>query len=159
MVLPRQLFVIALSAAFLAAASLLSGCERSDASPRDLPEVTVYKSPTCGCCVLWAEYMEAEGFPVRQIDVANIGEVRASMGVPATLGSCHTAIVDGYVVEGHVPAEDVRRLLQDRPEATGIAVPGMPIGSPGMEVPGRTPQAYEVYLFASDGRQAVFARH
>jgi hypothetical protein len=152
----------------LIGALLLAACTRGDARNAQtsaveenvtLPLVTVYKTPTCGCCVAWAEYMEDEGFTVRQVDVATTADVRNRLGVPSSLGSCHTAVVGDYVVEGHVPAEDVKRLLRDRPDATGIAVPGMPLGSPGMEVPGREPQPYEVLLFASDGRVAVFSRH
>jgi hypothetical protein len=143
----------------VALALLVSACERPAAAPDDPPVVTVYLSPTCGCCGLWADYMEEEGFEVRRHEVPNIGEVRTRLGVPPMLGSCHTAVVGDYLVEGHVPAEDVRKLLAERPDAVGIAVPGMPIGSPGMEVPGRAPQAYETYLFTADGRARVFARH
>lgn len=149
----------------VALATVLAGCTRSDAagdataSGEEWPLVTVYKTPTCGCCVVWAEYMEDEGFEVRQIDVASTADVRERLGVPHQLGSCHTATVGDYVVEGHVPADDVRRMLTERPEATGIAVPGMPIGSPGMEVPGRTPHQYEVILFRRDGTGLVYARH
>lgn len=125
----------------------------------DLPTVTMYKSPSCGCCGLWADHMEENGFRVERVDVPVLYETKQRLGVPAQLGSCHTAVVDGYVVEGHVPAEDVKRMLRDRPEAAGIAVPGMPIGSPGMEVPDREPQAYDVMLFERDGRVALFSRH
>lgn len=155
----------ALTVAFLVV--IASGCTRTDAAPEvapaassdPLPEITMYKSPTCGCCTAWGEYMEAEGFPVVMIDVPNIGEKRTELGTPLMLGSCHTAVVEGYLVEGHVPADDVRRLLREKPDALGIAVPGMPIGSPGMEVPGRAPQAYETYLFTEAGQTTVFARH
>jgi hypothetical protein len=124
----------------------------------DLPPVTVYKSPTCGCCSAWAEHMEAAGFPVETVDVADLGAVKAEHGIPPQYGSCHTATVGGYAVEGHVPAEDVKRLLAERPAAAGLAVPGMPIGSPGMETPGRPAEAYDVLLVA-DGEASVFARH
>ncbi len=140
----------------LALIGLLAGC-RAESQP--LPSVTVYKSPTCGCCVLWAEHMVEAGFTVEQVDVADVSETKRRLGVPAPLGSCHTAVVGDYVVEGHVPAEDVKRLLEERPDAAGLAVPGMPIGSPGMEVEGRPADAYEVTLFTRDGRAAVFARH
>jgi hypothetical protein len=159
--MPRLLLLLT-----AAAALALTGCTRSDAttsptatSDEDLPVVTVYKTPTCGCCVLWVEHMEAEGFTVEQVDVPVLHEVRAEQGVPPTLSSCHTATVGGYVVEGHVPAEDVKRLLRERPEGVGISVPGMPIGSPGMEVAGRPAQPYNVVLFGDDGRHSVFARH
>lgn len=145
----------------LAAVFALTGCTRSDAADgdQDHPLVTVYLTPTCGCCKLWADHMEEEGFPVRRVEVANLTETKLRLGVPAQLGSCHTATVGDYVVEGHVPADDVRRLLAEQPDAAGIAVPAMPIGSPGMEVPGREPESYAVYLFTRDGRGAVFSRH
>ena len=154
-------------------ALLLAACS-SDAPPPDarpaapeatplaeaaLPAVTVYKSPTCGCCTAWAEHMEAAGFPVETVDVDDLGAVKARHGIPPAYGSCHTATVGGYAVEGHVPAEDVKRLLAERPAAAGLAVPGMPIGSPGMETPGRPAEAYAVLLVSEDGGAAVFARH
>lgn len=124
----------------------------------DLPLVTVYKSPTCGCCQKWADHMEAAGFPVETVDVTDLGAVKAEHGVPAQYGSCHTAAVDGYAVEGHVPAEDVKRLLAEGPAAAGLAVPGMPVGSPGMETPGRPADRYEV-LLVQGGDATVFAQH
>ena len=122
-----------------------------------LPTVTVYKSPTCGCCVAWVEHLQEHGFPVETVDVGDPQGVKAEYGIPAELQSCHTAVVDGYVVEGHVPAADVKRLLAEQPEAGGLAVPGMPIGSPGMEQ-GDTVQPYDVLLI-DDGQASVFARH
>ena len=134
----------------------LAGC-RTEAQT---PTVTVYKTPTCGCCALWADHMTEAGFEVERVDVASLDDVKARLGVPGQLASCHTAVVGDYVVEGHVPAEDVRRLLDEQPPAAaGLAVPGMPIGSPGMEVEGRPADEYEVYMFTRDGRAAVFARH
>ena len=124
----------------------------------DLPAVTVYKTPTCGCCSLWVDHLEANGFPVEVQDVESLTAIKQQYGIPAQLQSCHTAVVDGYIVEGHVPAEDVKRLLAEQPEAAGLAVPGMPIGSPGMEVPGREPDRYAVY-FVDDGEATVFAEH
>ncbi len=114
------------------------------------PPLVVYKSPTCGCCGAWAEYMQAEGFTVEVVEEPQINKVKARLGVPAELGSCHTATIDGYVIEGHVPAEDVRRLLRERPAAAGLAVPGMPLGSPGMEVGDRR-QPYTVWLYGVEG--------
>jgi hypothetical protein len=125
-------------------------------APAEAPVVTVYKSPTCGCCVLWADHMEAEGFRVESRDVNNLAAVRDSLGVPSDLAACHTAVVDGYVVEGHVPAEHVRRLLDERPEAVGLSVPGMPLGSPGMEQ-GDLRQPYNVLLVGAAGEATVFA--
>lgn len=117
-------------------------------------EVVVYKSPTCGCCGAWVEHMRAAGFTVATHDVADVAPIKQRHGVPLGLGSCHTALVDGYVVEGHVPAENVRRLLAERPKAVGLAVPGMPSGSPGMENGMRDP--YDVLLFDDRGRVRVW---
>jgi hypothetical protein len=114
-----------------------------------LPLVTVTKDPSCGCCGGWVEHIEAAGFPVRVVDSAGLDSLKQRLGVPADLASCHTAEVKGYVVEGHVPAAAIRRLLAERPPATGLAVPGMPVGSPGMEVPGVAPEPYEVLLFGA----------
>ena len=123
-----------------------------------LPEVTVYASPTCGCCSLWADHLRGHGFPVEQVAVDDVQAVKAQYGIPDSLQSCHTAVVDGYVVEGHVPAEDIVRLLAEQPEAAGLAVPGMPIGSPGMEVAGRPADRYDV-LLVGGGTATVYARH
>lgn len=123
----------------------------------DLPEIKVYKSPTCGCCVKWADRLRASGFSVQTIDVQDVVPIKKQNGVPPQLGSCHTALVDGYVVEGHVPVEDVLRLLRERPAKKGIGVPGMPIGSPGMEGP--NPQPFKVYSFDDAGKIEVYATH
>lgn len=122
---------------------------------QELPTVLVYKSPTCGCCNGWVEHLEAAGFTVDARDVRDLMSVKRDAGVPTPMSSCHTAIVGGYVVEGHVPAEQVERLLHEQPEVEGIAVPGMPIGSPGMEGPNAAP--YQVLSFTRDGQAAVFA--
>lgn len=119
--------------------------------------VQVYKSPTCGCCGKWVEHLRAHGFVVTATDVEDVGPYRERYKVPAAAASCHTAVVDGYVVEGHVPATDIQRLLRERPAVVGIAVPGMPIGSPGME--GANPQAYDVLSFDASGKTTVFASH
>ena len=121
----------------------------------DAPVVTVYKSPTCGCCSLWGEYLQREGFQVVNRDVQDMGAVKDSLGVPSAMGSCHTATVDGYVIEGHVPVEPIRRLLAEKPDARGLAVPGMPIGSPGMEN-GDMIQPYDVYLVDDAGETSVY---
>lgn len=122
-----------------------------------LPLVTVTKDPSCGCCSGWAEHIEAAGFPVEIVESGDVGRLKQQLGVPSALHSCHTAEVAGYVIEGHVPAPALRRLLSERPPATGIAVPGMPAGSPGMDFPGVAPESYEVILFGPDG-QTTFAR-
>jgi hypothetical protein len=122
----------------------------------DPPEVHVYKSPDCGCCTKWMDHLRAEGFAVRATDVPDVTPVKLENGVPLRLAACHTAIVGGYVVEGHVPAADIHRILRERPDIAGLAVPGMPIGSPGMEGP--NPEPYQVLAFGARG-VAVFAEH
>jgi hypothetical protein len=122
------------------------------------PSMVVYKTPTCGCCGKWVEHMRANGFDVKVNEVQSTAEYRKKYGVPERLASCHTGIVNGYTVEGHVPAADVQKLLKQRPKAKGIAVPGMPIGSPGMEQgPGR--QAYSVILFDEQGSLTQFTSY
>ena len=121
------------------------------------PLVSVHKDPGCGCCGGWIEHLRANGFAVRANDSDQMGLIKQRLGVPEALASCHTAEVDGYVIEGHVPAAAIRRLLAERPAATGLAVPGMPAGSPGMDFPGVAPELYEVVLFGPSGQQG-FAR-
>lgn len=120
--------------------------------------IEVVKSPYCGCCTHWVEYLRAEGFEVRVVEAEDKTPTARRLGVPDDLRSCHTASIDGYAIEGHVPAEDIRRLLAERPEAAGIAVPGMPIGSPGMEQ-GDVRQPYATVLFTREGRRSLFAQH
>jgi hypothetical protein len=120
--------------------------------------VTVYKTPTCGCCKLWVDHLKAHGYRVTERDTSDVAPVKAMLGVPRQLGTCHTAVVGGYVVEGHVPADVIARLLRERPKVTGIAVPGMPLGSPGMEVPGRAPERYDILSFDRQGKVAVYAK-
>jgi hypothetical protein len=127
-------------------------------APAFATEVTVYKSPTCGCCKEWVKHLQANGFSVATHDVADIMPYKTANGVPATLGSCHTAKVDGYVIEGHVPASDIKRLLKERPAVRGLAVPGMPVGSPGMEQ-GARKDRYDVLTFDAQGKTAVYAAH
>ena len=119
------------------------------------PVITVYKSATCGCCANWVEHVRAAGFKVIVHDTTNLAAIKEHYGVPKHLTSCHTAVVDGYVIEGHVPADVILRLLRERPELAGVAVPGMPAGSPGMDSP--TPVRYAIMTFDRAGRTAVFA--
>lgn len=119
--------------------------------------ITMYKSPTCGCCGAWGDYMKANGFAVTVKDMDNLAPIKADVGVPGRLQSCHTAVVAGYVVEGHVPADLVKRLLTEKPRVVGIAVPGMPVGSPGMEQ-GTTKQPYDVLTWDAQGRTTVYAK-
>ena len=120
--------------------------------------VEVYKTPTCGCCHLWVQHLEKNGFKTRVTDMESLGEVKKKHGVPARVTSCHTAVVNGYVLEGHVPAADVKRLLSEKPAVAGLGVPGMPIGSPGMEY-GTTVQRYDVLSFDKTGQTKVFSSY
>lgn len=144
-ILNRRAVLAGLAAVPLASAPLV-------ARASELPLVTVHRDPSCGCCGAWVDHIEAAGFPVRVIETSDLDAEKRRLGVPAELASCHTAEVAGYVVEGHVPAPALRRLLSERPAATGLAVPGMPIGSPGMEIPGAPPERYAVVLFGPAGR-------
>lgn len=119
-------------------------------------EVVVYKSPTCGCCSKWVDHLRAAGFTVRTEDMNDLSTIKADLGITNALASCHTAIVGGYVVEGHVPADVVQRLLDEKPEVVGLAVPGMPMGSPGMEGPRKDP--YNVLAFDQQGNTTVYER-
>ena len=121
-------------------------------------EVVMYKDPNCGCCGKWAEHMRSAGFAVKEVASARMDLVKQEAGVPEALGSCHTAKVAGYVVEGHVPAADVRRMLAEKPAIRGLSAPGMPLGSPGMEGP-YPAERYDVVSFDAQGRRAVFSKH
>jgi len=133
----------------------------ADRSPvaSKLPVVLVHKSPTCGCCAKWIDHLRESGFTVEVDETSDMGAVKERVGIPAAKGSCHTAEVGGYFVEGHVPAGDIHRLLAEKPDARGITAPGMPIGSPGMEVPGQGTPRYDVELVRKDGSTEVFAEH
>ncbi|WP_425493445.1 DUF411 domain-containing protein [Marilutibacter chinensis] len=126
-----------------------------------LPSAIVHKSPTCGCCELWVEHLRDAGFEVEVRDHAPdaLNRIKLDLGVPYGKGSCHTAEVGGYFVEGHVPATDVQRLLVEAPSGKGLVLPGMPLGSPGMEVPDGTVQSYTVELVDEDGDTVPFASH
>lgn len=121
------------------------------------PVIDVYKSASCGCCGAWVEHLQKNGFTVRAHNVANAPAYRAKFGIPDALGSCHTGMVDGYALEGHVPARDIKRLLAQRPKAVGLAVPGMPQGSPGMETAQSDP--YDVLLVQANGRHSVYQHY
>ena len=121
------------------------------------PLVQVYKSPTCGCCSKWVDHLRAAGFTVQATNVSDVNQYKLEHGVPPKLASCHTAVVEGYIVEGHVPADDVIKMLRQKPAIKGIAVPGMPMGSPGMESP--NPERYETIAFDAEGVTTVFAVH
>jgi len=121
--------------------------------------ITVYKSASCGCCTKWVDHLKANGFAPTVHDDENVDGIKDEMGVPKDVRSCHTALLGRYLVEGHVPASDLRRLLAEKPDIAGLAAPGMPGSSPGMAVPGAPHEPYEVLAFARDGKTTVFARH
>lgn len=126
------------------------------AHARTQPVIDVYKTPTCGCCQDWVTHLEQNGFKVIVHEVPSTKPYRNRFGVPAELASCHTGFVDGYAVEGHVPAAEIKRMLKERPKALGLSVPGMPIGSPGMEVEGTRRDAFNVVLFGDNGSHKVY---
>jgi hypothetical protein len=130
------------------------GVAQTQAPPKLTP-MTVYKSPTCGCCAKWVEHMRANGFAVTVNETPDVAPIKDKQGVPAELRSCHTALVGGYAIEGHVPADVIKKLLRERPNAVGLAVPGMPMGSPGME--GASKDSYNVMLFDKAGKATIYA--
>jgi len=119
-------------------------------------QVQMYKSPNCACCTGWAKHLEKNGYQVSTHQRDDMDAVKAQHGVSSKISSCHTALVGGYVIEGHVPAEDVKRLLKERPDIVGLAAPGMPMHSPGMQTVGETPHGYDVLAFTRDGKTSVF---
>ena len=131
----------------------------ADATPATLPRMTVHKTPTCGCCGSWIDHVKKAGFAVDVHDMDDLGPVKERLGVPYAKGSCHTAEIGGYLIEGHVPAADIKRLLEAKPDARGLVLPGMPLGSPGMEVPEGSQQPYTVELVHHDGTTEPFAQH
>ncbi len=137
--------------------AVASGCSGPGGSSSQAYSVKVWKSPTCGCCKDWISHLEDNGFSVTSYDEGN-SEARNRLGMPVAYGSCHTAEVDGYVVEGHVPAKDIYRLLDEKPDAVGLAVPAMPRGSPGMDGPqyGGVVDPYDVLLIDASGQASVF---
>ena len=155
MTINRRLFLSVMVGGF--AASLTRASAANAAMPQPT-EITVFRSPTCGCCRDWVDHMQASGFQVQDNVTDAMASVKQRYGVPEAAESCHTAIIDGYVVEGHVPASDVQRLLAERPNVRGIAAPGMPVGSPGMEMGDRR-DPYTVVSFTRSGAIATFAEH
>lgn len=150
---------VAASTATPVAASDAPTSVTAAAQPATLPLVTVHKSPTCGCCKLWVTHLEQAGFPVAVVESDDLNPIKLEVGVPPGMGSCHTAQVSGYFIEGHVPADDIVRLITERPDVRGLAVPGMPMGSPGMEVPSGDVQPYAVQMVAKDGTVSDFSHH
>src|SRR2546430_10942573 len=149
----------------VALVAALSTLALTTAAVRDLPNrgaekkptITVYKDPSCGCCKNWVEYLVKHGYQVDAKDTPDMPAIKRTLGVPAGLTACHTAVVNGYLIEGHVSAEDIDRLLAQKPKIAGLAVPGMPAGSPGMDGP-RT-KGYQVLAFDKNGKTTVFATH
>jgi hypothetical protein len=143
------------------AVATLATLTSASAPPSSLfppPSVTVFKDPNCGCCQAWVEHLRKHAFTVSTKDTSDINGPKRTARVPQALYSCHTAFVGGYVVEGHVPVEDIQRMLKEKPKIAGIAVPGMPLGSPGMEA-GNRKDKYDVIAFNRDGTTRVFASH
>ena len=134
----------------------VAGASRAEGTSKGIP-ITVYKSPTCGCCAGWASYLSTRGFAVTTIDQEDLSALKAKHGITPELRSCHTALVGGYVVEGHVPSADIHRLLEERPAIVGLTAPGMPMMSPGMA--SIEPRDYDVLQFDREGRVAVFSRY
>jgi hypothetical protein len=136
------------------------GAAASRAAPATASEagsvITVYKSPSCGCCQLWVDYLKANGFEVKTIDMDDLSEIKTASGVPRPIQTCHTAVVGGYVIEGHVPADVITKLLKEQPKIAGIGVPGMPVGSPGM--PGSPVEHYDVLSWDKTGKTSVYAK-
>lgn len=148
----RRIFLIGLAGA------LASACKKP-ASTEPLANLVVHKSEGCACCDGWVRHLRAAGFAVEVREESNMNEIKTRVGVPAGKGSCHTAVVAGYFIEGHVPAPDVQRLLAERPAGKGLVLPGMPLGSPGMETQDGTVQAYTVELVLPSGETVAFAQH
>jgi hypothetical protein len=146
----RRTLLTALSLAALLVATV-------SAQAPALTKMTVFKSPTCGCCAKWVEHMKKAGFDLTVTDTDNVSLIKAEHKVPSNLAACHTAIVNGYVVEGHVPEDVIRKMLAEKPKISGIAVAGMPMGAPGMETEG-IPQTYDVMAFDATGASHVYAK-
>ena len=148
---------IALGASFLALVLTTGAARPSAGATSKEPTITVYKDPSCGCCKSWIEHLIKHGYRVDAKDSDDMAGIKRSLGVSEALTSCHTAVVNGYLIEGHVPAADIARLLKTKPKIAGLAVPGMPMGSPGMEGPRK--QKYDVLSFDKAGKTKVFASY
>ncbi len=140
---------------------MVAGVGMAESEPADAGDgvVTMYQDPNCGCCHKWAEHLQAEGFKVNIHKTSDIYSIKRSMGLPPQLASCHTATIGGYVIEGHVPASDIRRLLEEKPDVAGLTAPGMPLHSPGMQPPGEKPRGYDVLSFDKQGKTKVFSSY
>lgn len=152
----RRSMTSALAAGALALCGLFSAATAQPAPAANIP-VTVYKTATCGCCAKWNDHMKAAGFAVTSNDLPDVAPIKNQHGIPVQTRSCHTALVGGYVVEGHVPADVIKKLLRERPAVAGIAAPGMPLGSPGMEMPDGRKDTYQIVAFDKQGKTSVYA--
>lgn len=151
-----------IGALMLASTALLAACsDKPEASAVDSQLVEVWKTPTCGCCAEWVEHLEDNGFTVKVNDVQNTDAFRAALGMPQQYGSCHSAKVGGYAVEGHVPADDIKKMLAEKPDAVGLSVPAMPMGSPGMEHPDFPDKRaeYNVLLIGKNGDVSSYTKY
>ncbi|MDQ6975204.1 MAG: DUF411 domain-containing protein [Mariprofundaceae bacterium] len=141
------------------AATMATAEEKTPATKANDQTINMYKSPTCACCADWAKHMRSAGFTVTEHKREDMNAIKKQYGVPRALTSCHTALIGGYIIEGHVPAKDVARLLKERPNIVGLTAPGMPMKSPGMQKEGLAPQSYDVLSFNSNGKTKVFAHY
>jgi len=146
----KSMLALSLAATFSLSSSLHAGESGED--------IHVYKSPTCGCCTDWVDHLKENGFEVQVTETNNLNPIKIDAGLTPSLASCHTAFIGDYVIEGHVPANDIRRLIADAPDVKGLAVPGMPVGSPGMEM-GDRKDRYQVLMFNESGQTRVFSEH
>ena len=149
-----KILALALTAITLGAATPTSA--QTENIDTELPSMIVYKNPSCGCCSMWVDHVKEYGFEARTYTSRKMDALKDRLGVPSDLRSCHVATVDGYIFEGHVPADLIERVLTEKPEIAGLAVPGMVVGSPGME--GHNPQHYDVLAFTADGKTSVYAK-
>jgi hypothetical protein len=152
----RRSFLLQTAGIAAAVATTRRAMAASSASPTP---ITIYKSSTCECCAKWVDHLRTNGFQPQVHDEEDMNAIKDEMGVPKSVRSCHTALVGKYLIEGHVPADDIRRLLKDHPAIAGLAVPGMPSSTPGMAVPGAPVEPYDVVSFTSAGATTVYARH
>jgi len=151
--------IVALFIGFAANASADNNSSNLPINTIKPTEITVYKSPTCGCCEEWVEHLRTEGFSVLTHDRQNMSPIKKSAGIPGNLQSCHTALVEGYAIEGHVPAADIKKLLKTRPNIAGLTAPGMPMKSPGMQAANLVPKGYDVLTFSNNGEITVFTKY
>jgi len=157
--LTRRAWLARVATTVLAGAAMTTVLPRAGGAAPKPTSITVYKDPSCGCCTKWVSHLQANGFAPEVHDRPDVEALKAGLGVPAALRSCHTAVVGKYVIEGHVPASDVKRLIAEKPAGTaGLAVPGMPAGSPGMEM-GARHDRFDVVAFSAAGSTRVFAQH